>query len=517
MSHVEETAAWAASLDLADVPAQVVELCRVQRRSVLGGVAASARDGAARRVADAVTARAGDGPAPLFGSDRTGAVEDALYLGAAWSIALDFDDYVCFGHTGHSAVLVPILLATETGSDAHEQLVAQVVANEVGARLGGAALIGPLNGQLWSFVHAASSALAAGRLLGLDATRLAHALALALTNAPRPTVPGFMAPDSKLVTASEPAVAGLRAARLAAAGVTGPLDVLDHPQGFLSAVSFVPLRNMLGGLGTGWATRTLCVKPYPGCAYVDTTIDALMALGPPPAEAVAGVEVEAGLLTCGMDEMSGEYASAATPVTVNFSVPWNVAVVLEAGELGPDVVTAEWLDRHDDSLRRVRDSVQVTHAWDLSLASAATFAEVLPPRALLRDASPTGLLRGLRRLRETHRGLGFGIRDLTQLVPLLVGPHAGFGRGPRHFWDDEALARFEMRFPVRVRVRMRDGGVEEADVGVPRGAAGNPDVGPAEIASAKLRRYGPMLWGGDGTAALEAAITSDADAIAAGL
>src|SRR5207245_1241247 len=231
------------------------------------------------------------GPVGLVGTERRVSVDDAIYGAAALSMALDFDDYVCFGHTGHSGVLVSLLLAASTSSPAAEQLVAQTIANEVEARLGGACLVGPLNGQLWSFIHVAGAALAGGRLLGLDASRMTHALAIALYQAPRATVPGFMAPDSKLLTAAEPTLAGVRAARLAAAGVTGPVDALEHPEGFLSAFADAPLPGMLDGLGDGWATRTLCVKPYPGCAYLDTIVDALLEFGPPPVTAVALVVV----------------------------------------------------------------------------------------------------------------------------------------------------------------------------------------------------------------------------------
>jgi len=271
---------------------------------VLASIAASTRDGAARRVLEAVAGWTHDGPVALVGTDRQVSVDDAIYGAAALSMALDFDDYVCFGHTGHSGVLVPLMLAASTGSPAGEQLVAQTIANEVEARLGGACLVGPLNGQLWSFIHVAGAALAAGRLLGLDAEAMANALAIALYQAPRATVPGFMAPDSKLLTAAEPTVAGLRAARLAAAGVTGPVDALEHPEGFLTAFADAPLPGMLGGLGEGWTTRTLCVKPYPGCAYLDTTVDALLSLGPPAADDVREVVVEASLLTYELDRMS---------------------------------------------------------------------------------------------------------------------------------------------------------------------------------------------------------------------
>src|SRR5439155_4437760 len=402
MTRIETIATWAASLSATDVPADVLELCRAQRRSVLGGMAASSGDAAARRVLAGLDATTGDG------------AEAALYAGCVLSIALDFDDYVCFGHTGHTAVLAPLCLADETGASGNEQLVAQVVANEVEARLRGACLIGPLNGQLWSFIHVAGTALAAGRLLGLDRAQLAHALALALYQAPRPTVPGFMAPDSKLLTAAEPAVAGLRAARLAAAGVTGPLDALDNPEGFLSVFSYAPLRGLLGGLGQGWATTTLCVKPYPGCAYVDTILDSLFALDLPAAGDVARVEVDASLLTIGMDALSRPYAGTGppSPVNVNFSVAWDVAIAVVAGELTPTQANEDWLSAHHDELAAVAATVSLTHDWTLTADASEQFARILPPRAVVADAGRGRLVRSLRQVRATHPSMIRGIGDL---------------------------------------------------------------------------------------------------------
>src|SRR5215210_4026466 len=96
---VEAIADWAASLTLADVPDGVVSLGRSQRRSVLGAVAASAGDAAGRRVLSGLDRWAGDGPVPLPDGRRV-RVEDAVYGAAALSVALDFDDYVCFAHSG---------------------------------------------------------------------------------------------------------------------------------------------------------------------------------------------------------------------------------------------------------------------------------------------------------------------------------------------------------------------------------------------------------------------------------
>ena len=512
---VERLAGWAADLRLEDVPEPVLELCRSQRRSVVAAMAASASDDAARRVLDGVASWAGDGPVELPGIKRAIAVDDAIYAATVLSIALDFDDYACFAHTGHSAVLVPALIAAETGASGPEQLVAQVVANEVEARLGGACLLGPLNGQLWSFVHAAGASLAAGRLLGLDGARLAHALAIALYQAPRPTVPGFMGPDSKLLTAADPTVTGLRAARLAAAGVTGPLDALDHPRGFFDAFAYAALPNLLGGLGEGWATKTLSIKRYPGCAYVDTLVDALLELGPLDPDEVRSVDVDAGLLTCEMDALSRGYLGGngpPTPVTVNFSVPWNVAIAVVAGAVTPTQLDPGWLAENHAALARVAGVVTLHHDWPMTLRTADAMAPVLAPRALVDGTSRSRLAAAVRRLRRDHEGLRTSPRDAMSLVRSLRGVDLRQARDAtsgRRLWDPGALDRFAMTFPARVRVVRRDGSDLVAEADVPLGGAGSPREDPHAASREKLAAWGPAAWGADGTTAIATAIESD--------
>lgn len=513
---IERLAGWAADLRLDDVPGAVVDLCRAQRRSVFAAMCASTADAASQRVLAGVATWAGDGPVALPGLRRSVGVDDALYAAHALSIALDFDDYVCFAHAGHSAVLVPALLAAETGASAAQQLAAQAAAVELEARLGGACLLGPLNGQLWSFVHAAGAAVAAGRLLDLDAGQLAHAVALALYQAPRPTVPGFMAPDAKLLTAAEPALAGVRAARLAAAGVTGPLDALDHPHGFFDAFCYAPLPALLDGLGSGWATRTLSIKRYPGCAYVDTTVDALLELGPPPAGDVASVVVEAGVLTCEMDALSRRYTvdGTPTPVTINFSVPWTVAATLLAGRLTPTEVNEAWLAAHHRELTELASRVLLRHDWSLTLRTAEAMAPLLPLRAMTAGTPTRRVLGAVRRTRHQHQGIRFAAGDGIALLRALRDGGTGAARraaaaGP--LWEPAALDAFAMTFPARVRVTLRDGRELVAQCDVPVGGAGSTRTSPDVVSREKLSACGPPVWGPERTGDIAEAIDADAD------
>ena len=75
--------------------------------------------------------------------------------------------------------------------------VARVAANEVAGRLGSALFLGPHNGQFWASIHCASAAVAASVGLGLDAERAAHALAVALYQPPYGMWPGFMGPTEQ--------------------------------------------------------------------------------------------------------------------------------------------------------------------------------------------------------------------------------------------------------------------------------------------------------------------------------
>ena len=546
-TRVESIAAWACELEFSDLPHDVIQLARAQKKSVIAAIAASMQDAASIKILRATHEASSPGPAPLIGTSSSVRVEDALFSACAMSIALDFDDYVCFGHTGHSSVLVPTLLASETSSSGKTQIVAQVIANEIGARLGGACLIGPQNGQLWSFIHCAEAALASGKLLGLTKSQMAHALAISLYQAPRATTPGFMAPDSKLLTAAEPAISGLRAARLASYGVTGPLDVLDHPDGFLSAFAHAPIRGILGNLGEGWATKTLCVKVYPGCAYLDTTLDALDEIGRLDYRDIERVTVEAGMLTFGMNSMSAEYAqpdgTTPSPVTVNFSIPWNVAAMVIAGELTPRELNLEWMTTHSSELTSLVERIRLSHDWDLTRSSVTSFNRLVPVDALIAEAGlgsisrtislartrgriptltridPIGTFRDLRGISSI-----LDVRTLAMASPGLIAALVrqglgGLGASPKSshpagtasatkFWDPEWLDKFVMKFPARVKVKV--GGKERVnEVAIPRGGCGHPNFGPILASQNKFRDWAPNLWGDDRSVRIENAIDAD--------
>lgn len=323
---------WASDLELDDAPDRVVAHLRSQLLSQL----AAARTGYAHPLGRRI-ARAYGGP--LQQDPARAAVSLAMA-----AICLDHDDTAYAGHLSHSCVTVPLVYAGQLRLDGRQLLTAILAADESAARVTAAATLGPFRGQAAAHTHLAGTV--AGRLRALDAPARTwvNGLGLAFSVPPWTLTPGFLSTDAKGFAAAAPIQTGLAACDGALAGLRGPADVLEHPEGFLRRYADVPLpEEAVAGLGTLWHTETLSYKIHPGSAYLSAAVDcavdcsvALRAAGVDP-DGIAEVVVEGSLLTSGLDRASrarhiGPNASVAA---LNFSLPYNVATALLTGALEP--------------------------------------------------------------------------------------------------------------------------------------------------------------------------------------
>jgi 2-methylcitrate dehydratase PrpD len=568
-----ELASFVADLRYEDIPERVVRLAKRQVLGLLGAIFAGAKTGAVQAVARAL-GRAG----PAVGSNdlasaRATAIplrgrttlEDAAYLNASASIAHDLDDYLVFGHTGHSAVVAPLAVGEALGASGRDVIAAIVAANELGGRLGGACLIGPQNGQLWSYIHQLGGAAATSRLLGHDGRTAGHAIGIALSQPAFGLFPGFMGPDSKLATAAEPLRAGIRAAFLAGAGVTGPGEILDGPTGLLGRIPFAALPGFFSGLGRAWLTETLSIKVAPGCAYVSSPVvaacEAIAGLkrlrgGALEPEEVDKITVRASLLTVEMDRLAHPYIAAVsaggsaapplTPVVVNFSTALSVAVaLLEDGELSPEALEEERLARDQDVILRFARRVVVEHdvertavllrecdrvldlaalleavpLQDLAQAARAQHAllggrnvksTVQDVIELVRTLGPTGRAFARRLVERRARGVAtrFGRRVAKALDEVVPSgdqhvPRAAPPTRDGYDLSERPLASFRAFFGASVTLRDRDGRAAEASCEVPPGAAGRDDAETDKLVHWKFHKHADPALGEEKARALE--------------
>ena len=452
------------------------ERAALQTASVLAAVFAGSGSALGDKVRRAAARWGKAHDASLIPTGERVPLHTACYVNAAASVAFDFDDYLFAGHTGHSAVLGALAFGEAAGAKGADVLTAQIVGNEVGGRLGAAMLLGPHNGQMWTYIHAIEGACVAGRFLGLDATQLTHAIGIALAQPPYPLSPAFFGPDSKALLASGPLVEGIRAAELAAEGVTGAEDIIGDTNGMLRTIGTRPLPFVFTGFGRAWVTSSLAYKLYPGCAYVDTPVDAFNEIRdafanktgrPLEATDVERVRVEASLFTAGMEALATPYRQREriTPVDVNFSVGLSYGVLLASGEISGESLSAPSLAANRELIWSVADRVSVEQSAELSM-------------------------------------------DVGGLSDLGIDPAQLFAGGEGLTLEDADFSAFQMRFPSRVTLTTTAGEEFTAEVRIPAGAPGRPLAESREGVSRKfLSTARSRLHDPDG--ALEAVLAID--------
>ncbi|WP_336133942.1 MmgE/PrpD family protein [Natronomonas amylolytica] len=464
---LERAATWATELEYGDVPRPVRDAAKSQLASTVGAAIWTTTHPLGPKIAEA-TDTSGDGATFLGG--ETAAPAEAAAGNAALSMALDFDDTVLGGHTGHSSVFVPLAYAEATAADGNRALLAQVAANEVAARLASAAAIGPFRGQQTAYIHAVAAAVGRAVVEGDDADTLADALGTALLQPPWPLDGAFLGSDAKVWTASEPIRAGIAAVDAARADLSGRQDLVEGEDGFLDSFSDLPLPEFLDGFGERWHTRAVTIKAVPGCAYVTAPVEAaLEARGrlPRGRSEVGRVDVYGSLFATEVDNRTSRYLDRTESAvsTLTFTVAYNVAVALADGEHTPRQLGERV---GDEAVWELADRVSLHH--ESSFTMAALESEV-PVGAMLRRVGLPVL---------PYAAKTVGPKQTLRHLPTL----ARFVR-KRPLPTD--LSDADKRMGARVEVTTTDGRTVEATVEHPAGFAGKPLSEIRAVARKKCR------------------------------
>ncbi|MGK7868154.1 MmgE/PrpD family protein [Falsiroseomonas sp. E2-1-a20] len=225
----------------------------------------------------------GTGRAICYVDGHAGALRHAALLNATASHTVEFDDiYRDAGyHPGCPTIPAALAAAQAHGGDMDLLLRAITAGYEVGCRIGLA--IQPSHYRYWhttGTVGTFGAAAAVGVVLGLDETRMAHAIATAATMAGGLQQAFRGEGMSKPLHPGHAAEAGALAALAASAGVTGALDVLHGPVGFAAATSEDTGKwdKALAGLDETFAITGMTFKNHGCCGHIFPGLDGLAAL-----------------------------------------------------------------------------------------------------------------------------------------------------------------------------------------------------------------------------------------------
>ena len=333
-----------AGLRYEDIPTEAREVIAIGFTDCVGVMIAGSKEEAVQVATSTLSPARGEATL-VFGPSSASALEAALINGIA-AHALDYDDVAQRGHP--SAVLVPAILAEAQalGSSGKDMMVAYAAGYETWAEL---VRRDPdhHHEKGWhptGIFGAIGAAAACASLRKLDARKAAYAIALGASQSAG--VMSNFGTMTKPFHAGRSAQSGVLAARLAANGFTSSPDALEHPQGFLAAVSpkgRVDLEAPLEA-GTKWKIlgEKLSVKKYPLCYCTHRALDAILDLAaeqPIDPASVSSVKVS----TSRLNTKILRNHQPQTGLEAKFSMEFAMASALVARRAGLAELTDEFV------------------------------------------------------------------------------------------------------------------------------------------------------------------------------
>jgi len=286
-SSIEKVAAWSLARDPAYCSDLVLRQAKLLVLDSIGCALAAIDAGEMSKVVNLATELAGPPEATIIGGGKVSVLNAILANGALVRV-LDLNDIMFTpsdGHLvvgGHRSDNIPVALAIgeRLGSTGADVLDAIIIGYELYGRLRALTHYpNPFDGTSVSGLVAAAMA---GRLMGLDCERQAHALALGACRSltPRIVRKGKLSAAKSLANTLI-AQSGVQGALLAAKGVTGPLEILDSHD-----VGLQDFLDRSGPMDSLWAPAPARpeildahVKSYPCIGTAQTTVQAALDAG----------------------------------------------------------------------------------------------------------------------------------------------------------------------------------------------------------------------------------------------
>lgn len=372
-------AAFATGTPWAAMPATARHIVRLSLLDWFA-VAAAGREEPVSRIVREMAAHDGGTPeASVIGLAGRLPARTAALVNGATSHALDYDDthFVYIGHPSVAVLPAALAIAERTGAGGPEFMAAALIGVETACRVGD--WLGRRHYDLGFHQTATSgafgAAMAAARLLGLDAARARQALGIAATRASG--LKSQFATMGKPFNAGIAASNGVEAALLAAAGFASRDDGLECAQGFAETHGgeMGDPSRALDGLGTRFVFETVMHKFHACCHGIHAALEALgeardgHGLAPGNIAAVTITVHPSWLRVC-------DIAEPATGLEAKFSYRLTAAMALAGHDTASLSTYTDDVCR-DPELVRLRD--RVTVLADASLPDTAAAVRIARP------------------------------------------------------------------------------------------------------------------------------------------
>ncbi|KZB83131.1 MmgE/PrpD family protein [Amycolatopsis regifaucium] len=262
--------------------------------------------------------------------DAMGAA-DAAFVNATFGHGFEYDDAhrASSSHPGSCVVSAALAVGEELGATLRDVVTAVVAGYEVYTRIGNLAAPELLergfhpHGLLSNFGAAAVTA----KLRGFDVETTVHALSIALSHASGTTEYTSSGGSIKRAHSGIGTRNGIRAAELAAAGITGPTTFLSGRKGFFQTFAGRSVTDTAAfDLDRPFEITRVWIKPYCCCGINHAYIDGARQIEARPSEIDS---VLLGIQTGGDVVIGNQNANAYAPKLIEhlqYSLPFQFAL-----------------------------------------------------------------------------------------------------------------------------------------------------------------------------------------------
>ena len=352
-----DLAEWTLGLRYEDLPERVAADVKLRVLDTLGLIVSGAGTPMGRAVLAASSGLGSGRRARLIPSGKRTSAPTAALAHGTQAHAEDFDDThnESIMHSSAPVVATVLALGESARASGRESMVLVAAGNEINCRLGCVAS-GRFHDHGFhptSVLGAVTSAILAGRMLGLDVAGVAHAAGIAGSQASGILEAYEDGTWSKTLHPGWAAHAGVTAGMLASTGFTGPRTVLEGRFGLYRSFlhgsgSAFDFERVTSSLGNDWEQLDSSFKPYPCAHAIHSFVDAALALraslGLQPGN-IASIEARVAPhfveLIC---EPRALKIRPRTPTHARASLQYAIAAALHAGELGPAHYAPEAID-----------------------------------------------------------------------------------------------------------------------------------------------------------------------------
>ncbi|TMA95716.1 MAG: MmgE/PrpD family protein [Deltaproteobacteria bacterium] len=276
----ERLAEHIASLDYSNLPPAVIDRTKDALLDQLGCQLVGSTLGHCGVFYDFINGFAGQPEATVVNRDLKTWAHDAAFVNATFGHACEIDDHIDTGggHPGAYSTAVSLALAEKNRANGQSVIAAIVAGYETAWRLG-RTLSPASTSSGWhsqSTIGAFASTAVAAKLLNLNAAQLAHAFAIAGSQASGTGEYGMSGGEVKRMHSGLAARAGIQSAMLAKGGLTGPLTIFEGKYGMLRMLARKDDPTpMIEGFGEDFGVMHVEFKYHPVNISIQSPINLL--------------------------------------------------------------------------------------------------------------------------------------------------------------------------------------------------------------------------------------------------